>query len=424
MVKISGIEDDFYCAMLVDLSKIRQVEQELDTVQKQLMQTQKHEALGHLAGNIAHDFNNMLAVISGYADLLDFEISDASQRSTMLTEIRRAVQRGSGLTGQILAYAKGPLINMKVHDLHAVIEGLRGMIQAAAGSGIQIDYKLGAERRRVQLDETQFTQVLLNLAVNARDAMPGAGKISIGTTIIELHEEYFHKIGVTPAPGEYLKLSVEDTGSGIPENVVARIFDPYFSTKARDKGTGLGLAVVYGIVKKHKGFIFCASQENVGTTFSIYLPLAEKSAAIDGGAPKNGPAQILNIEPSKIDILIVEDEENLRQILARQLSTAGFLVHTAANGREGLDFIDKFPGKLSIVLTDISMPEMTGLDMASEARLLQPDASFLFMTGNAMALENGQAVGNIRVLKKPFNNDALMAEIKAILGERQELNLG
>lgn len=424
MVKIHSNDRVFYCAMLVDLSKIRQIERELDAVQEQLLQTQKHEALGQLAGNIAHDFNNLLAVIAGYADLMEGDVAGQPECLSMLAEIRRAVQRGSGLTSQILAYAKGPLMDMKIHDLHNVVDGLHVMIQAAAGPTVQVAYSLNAGKKHVQLDETQFTQVILNLIVNARDAIGGTGKIGIATELLQLHEEYFQKIGVDPAPGEYLKLGISDNGSGIPEAVISRIFDPYFSTKGRDKGTGLGLAVVYGIVKKHNGFIFCSSKEKIGTTFSIYLPVVEPPHVQQVAGEGRSTNQLPPLDRANVHILVVDDEDNLRSIIVRQLTTAGFQVYAAANGREGLAFIDNFAGKLDIVLSDISMPEMTGPEMVDEAKLMQPEASYLFMTGNAMALDSDKPGRNIRILKKPFDRDGLMQEIERILDARRQAGQG
>jgi hypothetical protein len=405
-----------YCVMIVDLTQIRAAEQRLVESELRIQQIQKQEALGQLAGNIAHDFNNLMAIVLGYADMIS-EISGISAEiRAMMAEIKKAIQRGSGLTKQILAYAKHQQLDVRPVNLHAMLREHQTMLESALTALVKLELQLDADRSSVLADENLLVQVMLNLAVNARDAMPLGGTLTISTQTVKLSEDYFTDRRIKPEPGDYVAIKVKDTGVGIPAEVIERIFDPYFSTKPRDKGTGLGLSVVYGIVKQHKGFIFCTSVPGAGTTFEILWPLCETGIEKTAqSAPVRDPVVYRSLY-ANLTVLVVDDEDALRTLLVRTLSSAGMQVHSAANGRLALEFIDSFSGKIDIIISDIMMPEMNGLDMANEACLLQPEAAFIFISGYSKELLASRAPGaNYRLLIKPFATEALFAEINSIL---------
>lgn len=420
MLKLENSDTVSYGLMLVDLTKMKSIELSLRDVENQLMQAQKHEALGQLASNIAHDFNNLLAVISGYSDLLKSNLENQPDILPMLDEILFAVNKGAGLTRQILAYTKGLEPEIRRTDLHLLLEGQLAMLKAAAGREVAIDLDFKASSTFVDLDETQFMQVLLNLTVNARDAMDGSGKITLRTSNEFLEAGFFSKKQVTAAAGEYIKLEVSDDGLGMPQEIISRVFDPYFSTKGKDKGTGLGLSVVRGIINQHRGLISCESRENAGTTFRIFLPVSAGSVAMPASTAKAGFPELREIPPEEASILVVDDEKNLREVIAAQLKSAGYQVYTAEDGSVALQFIDEFPGNLNLILSDVNMPGMSGFEMVEQATLMQPDVSVLFMTGNPQ--EGGQArraLSKYRLLKKPFDRESLLAEIREIFSVSQ-----
>jgi two-component system, cell cycle sensor histidine kinase and response regulator CckA len=405
------------CVMITDLSEIRDAERALAESEQRLMLMQKHEALGHLAGNIAHDFNNLIAIVLGYVDILSEGSNLDAEAKQMLGEIRKSAERGGGLTKQILAYAKHQNLDTVPLDIHQLLSEHISIIQAALTSGVKLVCDFTNEKAIVQVDETQFMQIIMNLAVNARDAMPSGGTVTINTESLTVSEEFFANQNIETKEGRFLRLNFTDSGCGIAEEHLSSIFDPYFSTKPRDKGTGLGLSVVYGIVKQLDGFIFCHSKLGSGSTFEILLPLSGEEAASAGRAfGQNLPAPQ---NYAGAHILVVDDEIPLGNVIARQLRVAGFEVHQAASGREALDFIDSFSGQLDLILTDIMMPEMSGIEMIDEARLMQPGASVIFMSGYSRELlVSGRPTSNLTLLTKPFSNATLMAAIDSELATR------
>lgn len=419
VLKMSLGDFPLYCVMIVDLTQIRVAEQRLVETELNIQQMQKQEALGQLAGNIAHDFNNLMAIVLGYADMIQEKKDLPEDIGLMMAEIKKAVQRGAGLTRQILAYAKHQALEVRSMDMHTLLMENHSILQAALSAGVRLRLDLHADKRFVAIDDNQFMQVLLNLAVNARDAMPLGGNFTISTEVVRLGDAFFTDRGIAPQPGDYLFLTMKDTGHGMPPEIVSRIFDPYFSTKPRDKGTGLGLSVVYGIIKQHKGFIFCDSVPGTGSTFEILLPLCEENLAVKKTQDQEKDLQVLKEKYAQVTILVVDDEDALRNMIVTLLRAEGFIVHEASNGRNALEFIDTFPGKIDIVLSDIMMPEMNGLEMADEARLLQPEAAFIFISGYSKELlMTRQPNQNFRLLIKPFQREALFAEIHHALRAR------
>ncbi len=412
-------EFPLYCVMIIDLTQIRAAEQRLIETELGIQQMQKQEALGQLAGNIAHDFNNLMAIVLGYADIIQEKKDLPETMQQMVAEIKKAVQRGAALTKQILAYAKHQALDVKRVDMHELLLENRTMLQAALTTGVSLRFSMNAEMRCAEIDENQFMQVLLNLAVNARDAMPSGGDFTVSTRTIRLDDDFFAGRGLASQNGDYLYLTLADTGHGIPQDIVSRIFDPYFSTKPRDKGTGLGLSVAYGIIKQHKGFIFCDSKPGTGTIFEILLPLSQDVRDKGKTEKLTGDLSMLKEKYAEVTVLVVDDEDALRAMIVTVLRGAGFIVHEASNGRRALDLIDTFPGKIDIILSNIMMPEMNGLEMADEARLLQPEAAFIFISGYSKELlMSKQPDQNFRLLIKPFQRHALFAEIHHALRAR------
>ncbi len=417
-------EFPLFCVMIIDLTEMRGAEQRLVETQLRVQRMQKQEALGQLAGNIAHDFNNLLTIIYGYAEIVHADPNCLAPLKKIMTEIKSAVNRGAALTGQILAYAKHQALEVKPRDMHLILRENQSMIEAALTSKIKYQVDLSAESHIVEIDENQLMQVLLNLAVNARDAMASGGEFSVKTASISRDSDFFLFRSIEPKVDKYLCITVSDTGPGIPEQILPRIFDPYFSTKPRNKGTGLGLAVAYGIIKQHQGFIFCFSKPGHGATFEIILPAcAPNTTAANPDAHENSMA--MNPEDiRRTIILVVDDEAPIRNFLTARLESAGFQVHSASNGEEALDFIDAFEGKIDIILSDIMMPRMTGLEMAEIAQLLQPETMFIFMSGYSKELlDNDRPRGNFNLLVKPFRTEALFAEINRLITIKRDLFL-
>lgn len=416
-IRLMLLDFPVYGIMLVDLTRAKAAEDKLLTTVRNVERMQKQEALAQLAGNIAHDFNNLLAIILGYSDIIQAQADSLPDIGSMTGEIRKAVKRGAGLTRQVLAYTKHQNLEVKPVNLHEFFAENRIMIQSALTAAVSLSLDLKASTATADLDESQFMQVILNLAVNARDASKGTGEFLISSENVLLEDAFFTARGIKPQAGQYLVLTLRDNGQGIPAGALPKIFDPYFSTKSRDKGTGLGLSVVYGIIKQHNGFVFCQSEIGKGTQFQIYLPLSQNREGEPIIPGETGGTVENKQDNSTRHILVVEDEEALRKLIAAQLATVGYQVTTSENGRRALEFIDSYPGKIDLILSDIMMPEMNGLDMALEAQLMQPDAVFIFMSGYSKELLTSKnAPENYRLLAKPFSQEKLLVEISSALG--------
>ncbi|MBV6493829.1 MAG: Sensor histidine kinase RcsC [Turneriella sp.] len=419
LLKMSMGDFLMYCIMVVDLTEIRETEKKLLETKLSVQIMQKHEALGQLAGNVAHDFNNLMAIILGYTEMIQERNGLPNEIYSMMAEIKNAVHRGTGLTRQILAYAKHQELDINAMDLHKLLEENRAILQAALTSNVQLVMKLDAAKRFVEIDENQFMQVMLNMAVNARDAMPSGGIFTVETDDLNLDTDYFIQHGIKPQPGEYLRLTLIDTGHGMAPDILSKIFDPYFSTKPRDKGTGLGLSVIYGIIKQLNGFIFCESTPGVGTKFEVFLMLCKEECETVRLQDKGNSPIPLHEKYSEVTILVVDDEDALRGLIVAYLRKEGFIVHEATNGRHALDFIDAFSGKIDIILSDIMMPELNGIEMAEEAQLLQPEAAFIFISGYSKELLMSKGSNqNFRLLIKPFQREALLTEIHSVLKKK------
>jgi PAS domain S-box-containing protein len=365
-------------------------------LEAQREQSHRLESLGQLAGGVAHDFNNLLGVILNYATLMARHVDDPTALSD-LEEIRTAAQRGASLTGQLLTFARRDVVNREPLDVNAVVSDVTSMLRRTFGEHIELKLDLDHGRVHAICDRTQFERIVLNLAINARDAMPAGGVLTIAT-----------RSSSDPAPAALV--SVKDTGHGMTQDVQARAFEPFFTTKPRGSGTGLGLATVYGIVRQNDGEIRIDSTVGQGTTMSIVLPgaldvpLTERSRGASGDAPADGHERVL----------LVEDEIPFRLGTARLLEEAGYDVVVATNGVEALEKFAALEGKVDIIVTDIAMPHMRGDDLAVQLRLQSPDVPMLFMTG----YDSGGVSPLVgRVLAKPVAAHDLLQALREVLDE-------
>jgi PAS domain S-box-containing protein len=392
---------------LVDITERKRLEE-------QLVQSQKMEAIGRLAGGVAHDFNNLLCVILGYADLqLEHAPRDESLQESA-EAIRKAANRAAELTRQLLAFSRRQLLQPKVLDLNQVVHDTEGLIRRLIGEDIEFVVVEGTGLGRVKADPGQVTQVLMNLAVNARDAMPRGGKLTVETANVELYETYAEGQASYP-PGSYVMLAVSDTGEGIDAETQARIFEPFFTTKEKGKGTGLGLATSYGAVKQSGGFIGVCSEPGKGTTFRVYFPREEEPLGPAIAEPRVG-------EPltGTETILLVEDEEALRNLTRNLLGTLGYTVLEGADGAEALEMARSYRGPIHVLLTDVVMPKLGGCQLAHELEQLHPEAKVLFVSGytdDAVVRQGDAGTGRV-LLQKPFDSDTLARKVREILDTR------
>jgi PAS domain S-box-containing protein len=366
-------------------------------LEEQLRQAQKMEVMGRLASGVAHDFNNLLGVILGYCGLLCDELPADSPVLKRIQPIRSAAEQATSLTAQLLAFNRRQSVQSKVLDLNQVISETLKILRRLIGEDIELKLELHPELWKTRADASQIVQVVMNLAVNARDAMPGIGILSLHTSNAELHSPY--KVGdVTIPPGRYVLLAVKDTGIGMDAATKARIFEPFFTTKAEGKGTGLGLATVQNIVTQAGGFILAQSEVAKGTTFKIYLPWVESE--VEAAAVKQGADATHGYET----IVLVEDTIALREILHEGLRAFGYKVFVAANSDNALDIAKNYDGRIDLLLTDVVMPLMSGPDLARQFAILRPETRVLFMSGyidDAMT-KLGPGDAKPEFIQKPF----------------------
>jgi two-component system cell cycle sensor histidine kinase/response regulator CckA len=384
---------------------------ERHSLEAQLLQSQKMESMGRLAGGIAHDFNNLLGIITGYGGLLRKRVSADPHLVRYVDDIVKAAERAAGLTRQLLAFSRKQVLQPQILDLNVVVAETEKMLRRLIGEDIQLvtvyDDHLGA----VKADPGQMDQVLMNLAVNARDAMPQGGRLTIETGNVTLDRAYAGQhAGVEP--GQYVMLAVSDTGHGMAPEVQARVFEPFFTTKEPGKGTGLGLATVHGIVKQSGGHIWVYSEPDQGTSFKIYLPRVDASAA---GAEPSAPSEPL--PHGSETILLVEDEASLRDLIRETLESAGYTVLQARHGVEALQVCERHPSAVHLLLTDVVMPLMSGRKLAEEVRTSRPDIRVLYMSGytdDAVVL-HGVLAADIAFLQKPFTAERLARLVREVL---------
>ena len=384
-------------------------------LEQQLRQSQKMEAIGRLAGGIAHDFNNLLMVISGYSEFLLERLGPDQTLRGPAKEIATAAERATSLTRQLLAFSRKQMLTPKVLDLNAVVTENLKMLTRLIGEDIDLVMIPGPELGAVKADPGQVEQVILNLAVNARDAMPQGGRLTIETANVTLDEAYA-RVHSPVQPGEYTMLAITDTGVGMDSDTQSHIFEPFFTTKG-PKGTGLGLSTVYGIVKQSGGYIWVYSEPGKGTSFKIYMPhvTAEEVAAVEQ------PAAVVSapVETPRETILVVEDEVNLRRLTRQFLENQGYDVVEAADGAAAVQICVAHQGAIHLLLTDVIMPGMNGRELAQRVSEIRPNMKVLYMSGyteNAIG-HNGTLDAGITLLQKPFTLQALKAKVREVLDQ-------
>ena len=404
--KITGIRSAFQ-----DISERKRAEEEKAVLQEQLRQSQKIEAIGRLAGGIAHDFNNLLTVIKGYSQLALVETKDDSPLKEDLEEIKNAAEKAADLTRQLLAFSRRQILEMKVLDLNIILRNLNKLLRRVIGEDIELMTIPAEDLGRVKTDPGWIEQVIMNLAVNARDAMINGGRLTIETANVELDEAYARG-HIAVKPGRYVMLSVSDTGVGMTPEVRQQVFEPFFTTKEKGKGTGLGLSTVYGIVKQSGGNIWVYSEPGQGTTFKIYLP------SVDEPADELKDKVVVEELPRGSEtILVVEDEEEVRKVAVRILKRQGYTVFDTPDGEGAQVICEKQKEPLHLILTDVVMPGMSGRQLVERCRQIRQDFKVLYMSGytdNAI-VQHGVLVEGVNYIQKPFTVDALARKVREVL---------
>ena len=380
-------------------------------LQERLRQAQKMEAVGRLAGGIAHDFNNLLGVIKGYNEMARGRLPAADPLHRLLGEVQRAADRAAALTRQLLAFSRRQVLEPRVLELNAVVEDLRSMFQRLLPESIELLTALEPGLGRVKVDPGQLEQVIMNLVLNARDAMPHGGRLILETRNVELDDSYVRQ-HLTATPGPYVLLSVSDTGVGMDAETLAHIFEPFFTTKEQGKGTGLGLATAYGIVKQSGGYIWAYSEPGRGSSFKVYLPRVQEAAQA------RRPERAADTLPRGTEtVLVVEDEEGLRRLAREFLETCGYTVLEARDGVEALEVVRHNSHTIHLLLTDVVLPRLSGRDLAAQLTTLRPEVKVLYMSGytDHAILQNGALEPGLAFLQKPFSLSALATKIRKVL---------
>ncbi len=399
-----------YFAFAIDLSETKQAQEALRNSEEQLMQAQKLESIGRLAGGIAHDFNNMLTAITGYSDLALRRMKADDPLRHHVEEILKAGKRSAELTNQLLAFSRRQMLQPRIIDVNHVITDTMVMLRRLIGEDIDLTVQLGEEMASVNVDPGQLSQILVNLVINSRDAMPEGGSIVIETGNRKLDQTYSSEHHNTP-PGDYVMIAVSDNGVGMDEETRSQIFEPFFTTKEVGKGTGLGLSTVYGVVKQSNGNVWVYTEPGQGTTIKIYLPSAEAIAPAEGLKAPSG-----QIRFGTETILLVEDEDVVRNLSREVLQSCGYTVIEASNGVEALEIFERMPRRIDLLMTDVVMPQMGGRDLAKKILELQPDIKILFTSGytDSAAVRHGVLEKGSNFIAKPFTFGQLAGKLKEV----------
>jgi len=402
LVELDGVP--CILAITQDVTEAKQLEE-------QFRQAQKMEAVGRLAGGIAHDFNNMLSVIIGYSELLQERLETDPARKSV-DEIKKAADRAASLTRRLLAFSRQQILAPRVLNLNGVVDNLTTMLRHMIGEDIDLVFTPGPSLGSVRADPVQIEQIIMNLAVNARDAMPQGGKLVIETSNADL-DVTFASSHPSVRPGAYVLLAVSDTGSGMDQDTMLHIFEPFFTTKELGKGTGLGLSTVYGIVNQSEGSIWVHSELGKGTTLQVYLPRVDEAPSVDSARPG------ASLGRGTETVLVVEDEEPLRILVAGILKNNGYTVLQATDGEEALN-VAKKQGHIDLLMTDVVMPGLSGSEVASRMRVLLPNLRVLYISGYTSDLitDHGVLATNARLLEKPFTKHSLLNKVRMALESR------
>jgi PAS domain S-box-containing protein len=394
-----------------DVTERKRMEEALRNSEEQLRQSQRMEGIGRLAGGVAHDFNNLLTAIGGYSDLLIHRLDGSSPMRRDVEEIRKAGERAASLTRQLLAFSRQQVLQPKVLDLNAAVADMDRMLRRLIGEDIDLVAVLKPGLGTVMADPGQVEQIIMNLVVNARDAMPRGGKVTIETRNVELDERYVCRHAVVQ-PGTYVLLSISDTGSGMDEVTKDRLFEPFYTTKEKGKGTGLGLSTVYGIVKQSGGYIWVYSEIGLGTTFKVYFP------RFAGTSPEAKKEWASDSAPrGRETVLVAEDEEMVRTLIRGILERNGYTVLTASDGDEAISAASKCRDPIHLILTDVVMPKRGGRDVAESLARIHPGAKVLYMSGytDESIVHHGVLEEGIAFIEKPFTPDALLRKVRQVL---------
>jgi PAS domain S-box-containing protein len=396
-----------------DITERKQAEAEHEKLEAQFRQAQKMEAVGRLAGGVAHDFNNMLQVIISYAELVLGKLTPPDPLHAAVQQIMKAGRRSADLAGQLLAFARKQIIAPKILDLNESVEGMLKMLQRLIGEDIDLAFVPGHDLGKVKMDPSQVDQILANLAVNARDAISSVGKVTMETDNAEFDENYC-KAHNGFLPGQYVLLAVSDDGCGMDKQTQSRLFEPFFTTKPQGQGTGLGLATVYGIVKQNNGFINVYSEPGMGTTFKIYLQRLQSDTAVIDETPEHAVAM-----NGTETVLLVDDEEALLELGKMMLEEGGYTALTAGSPSQAIQRSEQFAGDIHLLLTDVVMPGMSGRELFQRLSTLRPGLKCLFMSGyTADAISHrGVLDGGIHFLQKPFSVEQLAVKLREALNE-------
>jgi PAS domain S-box-containing protein len=398
-------QPQYFIAVIEDITERR-------TMEAQIRQAGKMDAIGKLAAGVAHDFNNLLTVILGFGEILTNDTAMAPRNAKDLAEIVKAAQRATGLTKQLLAFSRQQVLNAAPLDVNRVITDMTTMLGRLIGADINVSLLLSPDLSAAVADRSQLEQVVMNLVVNARDAMPKGGTLTIETTNVELENSTFHEEAVMRGP--YVMLAITDTGAGMTRETQRRLFEPFFTTKEPGKGTGLGLSTTYGIVKQSKGYIWVYSEIGRGTTFKVYLPHADRMADAPAAVPAAAAGVVKAVSET---ILLVEDEEAVRQFSKRTLNNAGYRVLEATNGDDAEKLFASHDGAIDLVVTDVMMPGCGGPELLSRLQVGSPDLKVLYMSGyTAQSTANRTGIDRgLPFLQKPFTAAGLVKHVRDAL---------
>ena len=412
-------EDAVFTAHIRDLTDRREAEARQGQLEQQLRESQKMQAIGQLAGGVAHDFNNTLQAIGGYLSFVLEEVRvRAPDLAPDLEQAEKATERAAGFVRQLLAFSRRQVLDLQVASLNDTIAAFLGLIRRAVSERIVLRFHPGSELPPVRIDPSQIQQVVLNLCLNARDAMPDRGELTLETELITISDD-FARANPWARPGTFVALVVADTGTGMTPEIQSRMFEPFFSTKRSDRGTGLGLAVAYGTIQQHQGFIRVDSAPGAGTSFRIYLPVAD--------APAPAPELERGLKPvgGSETILIADDADAIRDVVRRTLQGAGYRVIVTSNGEEAVQQFERAPGAIDLVVLDAVMPRRSGRDAFTAMRALRPDLPGLFLSGySADTIDPGwlAAVG-AELLSKPVAPNAILQRVRRVLDQARRQDL-
>jgi two-component system cell cycle sensor histidine kinase/response regulator CckA len=394
----------------------KRAENALRQSEKQLWQAQKMEAVGRLAGGVAHDFNNLLTVIKGYTELMFSDLKPSDPMRAEMEEVKKAADRAAALTRQLLAFSRRQVLAPKVVNLNYLVEDMNKLLQRLLGEDIELCIRIDKDLGSTKADPGQIEQVIMNLAVNARDAMPQGGKLTLETANVELDQTYSREHAAVK-PGPYVMLAITDTGSGMDAETLSHIFEPFFTTKEQGKGTGLGLSTVYGIIKQSGGYVWAYSEPGIGTTFKIYLPRVDEMAERAEAHAQAAASDLGGTET----ILLVEDEEGVRALTRQILQRHGYTVLEAEHGQDALLLCQRYSGSIHLLLTDVVLAQMSGRELVEHLAPLRPQMKVLYMSGysDEAIVQHGVLKPGTAFLQKPFTTESLMRKLREVLDAKK-----